>query len=107
MDRFLADAESILNTAMSALASGHQPAEMVILTGVRGQVQLLAECDWPLPSIRAERGASSAYRITCRQSTVIVDGDRPGQTCRLERSIASPLPCWMKTAPHQPQLLLS
>ena len=106
MDQFLVDAESILHTALSALASGHTPTDMIILTGVGGHIQMFSECDWPLGSIRVERGAAAAYRITCRQGRVIVDGNQHGRSCRLEQAIAhlqnrqhllsQGIHCWMQ-----------
>lgn len=87
MDSFLTDAESILDTAVSAVRSGNSPTEMVILTGVRGGVQILAECDWPLESIRTERSATSAYRVFAQDSVVVVEGRQQGRTCRLQQSL--------------------
>ncbi|MDZ4802254.1 MAG: hypothetical protein SGI92_29190 [Bryobacteraceae bacterium] len=89
MDAFLADAQSILRTGLDSVAAGMQPTEMVILTGVCGTaVHLLAECDWPLESVREDRGATSAYRITSRSRTVVVEGtQRGGRKCRLEQSV--------------------
>ncbi|MBC7927581.1 MAG: hypothetical protein H7039_18195 [Bryobacteraceae bacterium] len=117
MDRFYADAQNIMTTALGVLASGHRPTDMVILTGVQGQIQMLAECDWPLESIRVERGANSAYRVTSGKGTVVVDGNQRGRVCRLEHSIAparipsnllsSALPFWMEMVTSQPRLLES
>lgn len=86
MDRFLADAANILQTGLNVLASGRQPSDLVILTGVDGQNQLLAECDWPLETIRIERGAHCAYRISSHLGTVVVEGAQQGRRCRLEES---------------------
>ena len=112
MDRFLADAENILNTALNAMASGHRPTEMTILMGAGRQMQLLADCDWSRQSIRVERGASAAYRVTCRQSKVIVEGDQQGRNCRLEQSInlrthllSREVPCWVMAVPYAQRLL--
>jgi hypothetical protein len=86
MDRFLADAASILETGLNVLSSGHEPSDLVILTGVDGQNQLLAECDWPLESLRLERGATCAYRVSSKLGTVVVEGAEYGRRCRLEQS---------------------
>ena len=87
MDSFLRDADSILRTAVGVASTGERPTEMVILTGVSGGIQMLAECDWPLHSIRAERGAASAYRIAVQGGTVVVEGEGRGRKCRLEQSL--------------------
>jgi hypothetical protein len=114
MDRFLADAQSILTTAASALASGESLTDLVILTGSQAPIQMIAGCDWPLDSIRTERGADTAYRVTCRNSRVAVEGNQPGRTCHLEQSIvrhgrpavlSHTLPGWMAAIPHQTRLL--
>jgi hypothetical protein len=86
MDRFLADAASILDTGLNVLAAGQVPSDLIILTGVKGQNHLLAECDWALDAIRIQRGAECAYRITSRFGTVIVEGDKQGRTCRLQQA---------------------
>ena len=87
MDSFLRDAESILRTAVGVASTGERPTEMVILTGVSGGIQMLAECDWPLHSIRTERGADSAYRVGVQGGTVVVEGEERGRKCRLEQSL--------------------
>jgi hypothetical protein len=90
MDRFLADAENILETSVRVARHGEKPTNMVILIGVQNQIRMLADCDWPLDSIRNESGARSAYRVTARANAVIVEGAEGGRTCRLEQTI--PLP---------------
>jgi len=103
MDPFLRDAENILKAGLGVARCGERPTEVVILVGVKGQVQMLTECDWPLQSIRVERGARAAYRVTSRANAVVVEGEQAGRTCRLEQSIQttarlpqfrSALPVW-------------
>ena len=87
MDSFLRDADSILRTAVGVASTGERPTEVTILTGVSGGVQMLAECDWPLHSIRTERGATSAYRVAVQGRTIVVEGEGRGRKCRLEQSL--------------------
>ena len=86
MDAFLADAESILETGLNALRSGQKPSALVILKKYDGSIEVLADCDWPLNSLRAERGARCAWRITSRQNSIVVEGEEGGRRCRLEET---------------------
>jgi hypothetical protein len=108
VDSFLRDADSILRTAVGVASTGERPTEMVILTGVSGGIQMLAECDWPLHSMRTEKGAASAYRVAVQGGTVVVEGEGYGRKCRLEQSLPFTVPTSVRIRANTsrcPQLL--
>ena len=57
---------------------------MTILIGVEGGVRLLADSDWPLDRLLAERGARTAYRVSERAGQVRLEGRTGSQACRLQ-----------------------
>ena len=81
MSEFLRNAESILDGAVTALASGGQPSEMAILVGRDGVIRIVAEPDWPLDALEAHHGARMAYRVSGRDGRVRVEGRCGGASC--------------------------
>jgi hypothetical protein len=49
----------------------------------------MAESDWPLDTLAAERGARAAYRITHGAGQVRVEGRQGARTCVLEAETAN------------------
>jgi hypothetical protein len=82
VSRFLDDAAQIFDVAQSAVDSGSS-APLTILIGAGGAIQMIADSDWPLPSLALHHGAQSAYRITRNGGNVTVDGRSGGLTCRI------------------------
>ncbi len=78
-DTFLSDAGSILGTAESA-AGG---TDYTLLIGGDGGLTMLAESDWPLERLAAERCARRAYRVSHGASGVTVDGVEGGRRLRM------------------------
>ncbi len=83
MSEFLRNAESILDGAAAALASGGQPSEMAILVGRDGAIRIVAEPDWPLGALEAHHGARLAYRVSGHDGRVRVEGRCGGASCVL------------------------
>ncbi|HSB16670.1 MAG TPA: hypothetical protein VLE22_19620 [Bryobacteraceae bacterium] len=83
MSEFLRNAESILDGAAAALASGGQPSEMVILVGRDGVIRIVAEPDWPLDALEAYHSARMAYRVSGRDGRVRVEGRCGGASCMI------------------------
>ncbi len=81
MDLFLANAEKILETAGAA----RDAAELTILVEPQGQIRMIADSDWPLESLRLERGATMAYRVSGSSGQVVVEGRSTNASCRLEK----------------------
>ncbi len=69
---------------LEAAVSGPATAEMTVLIGHDGTIQLCADSDWPLDSLARERGAKSAYRVRPHRGGVRVEGCEGFQTCVLE-----------------------
>lgn len=84
MSRFLDNAERILDIAESIQTAGHCPSDWTILVDPRGGVQMVAGNDWPLESLRAERGAGMAYRVSRQRGAIRVEGRAGARTCLFE-----------------------
>ncbi|MBM3746847.1 MAG: hypothetical protein FJW34_13725 [Acidobacteria bacterium] len=84
MQRFLDDAQRIFDAAQAVSSAGQAVTELTVLIGPEGGIHLVADSDWPLERLRAERGAWSAYRVAERHGKVSVEGSRGHQVCRLE-----------------------
>jgi hypothetical protein len=76
-DRFLEDAASILTTAEQAEGE----TGYTLLIGREGGLELVAESDWPLERLAAERGAERAYRVTHAGGRVAVEGRQGARRC--------------------------
>jgi hypothetical protein len=84
VSRFLENALEIFDAAECSALAGHECSEWTILIGPTGGVQLLAECDWPLESLQAHRGAQMVYRVSQRAEAVRLDGRAGSRTCLFE-----------------------
>jgi hypothetical protein len=81
---FLENAESILRTAEVAQQAGQPVSDLTILYGPHGGIDVIANSDWPLDRLAAERGAKALYRVSQHGDTIRVDGLAGFRTCRLE-----------------------
>ena len=84
MSRFVDNAVQILNAAESAVESGHTPSDMTILITPEGGIRLVANCDWPLESLKSHHGAKMAYRVSHNDAIVRVEGRADSRTCLFE-----------------------
>jgi hypothetical protein len=84
MSRFLEDAGRIFEAAESVSASGQVVSDVTILVGAEGGVHLLADSDWPLDRLLAERGAWTAYRVSERAGQVKLEGRAGARACLLQ-----------------------
>lgn len=84
MSRFAENAERIFEAAESADAAGHSLSEMTILIAPTGGISLVAGAGRPLDSLRRERGAEMAYRVSRERGVVRVEGRAGSRTCLFE-----------------------
>lgn len=84
MGRFADNFEGILEVAESAGASGHDLPEWSVLIGPRGAIQMVADSDWPLESLQAERSARMAFRVSRQDGRVRLAGREDAGTRLLE-----------------------
>jgi len=84
VDRFFENARGIFEAAEAASRAGQAPSELTILITAEGAVQMVAESDWPLDRLLAERGARMAYRVGERGGRIRLEGRSTSETCRLE-----------------------
>lgn len=94
MDPFLAHAAELLDAAQSCVRAGGAPSELAILIGRSGEIRIVADSDWPLESLRRERGAEMAFRVAGGGARVAVEGRALGRACRLESE--SPAAVWRR-----------
>jgi len=80
---FWADAENIFETARQASQSGSPDCDWAILIGPQGGIRMLEATGWALPSLLAQHGAETAYRVTREGGCVCLEGRRGSQTCLL------------------------
>jgi hypothetical protein len=81
---FLANAERIFETAVSANGADLASGDMAILIGQDGAIRMLMGTDWPLDSLEAHHGARAAYRISHTGDRVRVEGKSASNSCLLE-----------------------
>jgi hypothetical protein len=84
VSRFLDDARAIFEAAESASRSGQPVSDFTLLIGNDGALQMLADSDWPLDRLLAERGARAAYRIGELSGRVRLEARSGAQTCTFE-----------------------
>lgn len=84
VSRFLTDARAIFEAAEIASQSGQSVSDFTMLIGSDGAIQMLADSDWPLDRLLAERGARAAYRVGEAGGRVRVDARSGSQSCRIE-----------------------
>jgi hypothetical protein len=81
---FFENARSIFEAAESAARCGQTPTALTILIGSEGGIEMLAESDWPLDRLLAQRGARAAYRVGGGGGRVLLEGRSGSESCRLE-----------------------
>jgi hypothetical protein len=84
VSRFVENAVRILDAAESNARAGHTPSEMTILITPEGGIRLVANCDWPLESLKSHHGAKMAYRVSHNDAIVRVEGRADSRTCLFE-----------------------
>ena len=70
----LDNANKILDVAESMRVAGHTGTDWSIMIGSEGQIHMVAASHWPLESLRAEHGASQAYRVLEHGGKIHVQG---------------------------------
>jgi len=84
VSRFVNNAVELLSAAENVSRSGQTTSDMTILISPEGRIQMMADSDWPLDSLQAYHGASTAYRVTRQDDKIRIDGREGGRTCRFE-----------------------
>jgi hypothetical protein len=77
---FLEQAERVLN------ASDRAPEGVSVLCDSAGRLTLVCDPEWPLDSLRRERGAAMAFRVHHRSSRTVVEGRAFNRACLLART---------------------
>jgi hypothetical protein len=80
---FWADAENIFETAIQAAQSGSPDCDWAILIDPQGGIRMVEAAGWALPSVLAQHGGETAYRVTRESGQVRLEGRRGSQTCLL------------------------
>jgi hypothetical protein len=83
----LKDAEQILAAAGTAADEDIS----ILIHGQRGIHLVTGKGDWPLESLLAESGASSAYRVSSRDGQVLVEGRSRSESCVLRKKMQAAL----------------
>ncbi len=83
MDRFLRQAEEILDVASEADGSS---ADLLILIDRQGGLRMMEAAGWSADGLRAEFGATAFYRVEQRAHAVHVEGWQGSQSCLMRRS---------------------
>lgn len=81
IDTFWGDAAGILEAAIATTDA--EATAFTILIGEAG-IRMVADSDWPLPSLQALHGATAAYRVRRAADQVRVEGRAGGRTCLFE-----------------------
>lgn len=84
MSRFLENAAEIFDAAERSFEVGHNLSDTTILISPEGGISLVADCDWPLESLQAHRGARMVYRVSQQGETVRLEGREGFRTCLFE-----------------------
>ncbi|HOK47337.1 MAG TPA: hypothetical protein PLA43_06265 [Bryobacteraceae bacterium] len=86
MSTFLENARQIFDAAQAAMRAGQTPSDLTILINEEGHIEVLAESDWPLDRLLADRGARIAYRVRAerRGGGICLEGRSISEYCRLE-----------------------
>ena len=87
--QFAEQAQSLMDAALDALERGESCAEMTVLIGRDGGIQMCADSDWPLDSLMLDRGARTGYRVSPRRGSVRVEGREGLKRCVLEGTTAN------------------
>jgi len=83
MGAFWTDAQGLFETARQAAHSGSPDCDLAILIGAEGSVRMLEAAGWALPSLAAEHGARTVYRVTRERGSVRLEGCSGSQSCLL------------------------
>src|SRR5512143_2371486 len=83
---FAEQAPSLLDSVLAAPERGETRAEMTVLIGGDGGIQMCMDSDWPLDSLMLDRGARTGYRVSPRRASVRVEGREGLRRCVLEGS---------------------
>ena len=73
-----------MEAAEAALANGEICAEISILVGPTGGIQMFTHSDWALDALAHHHGAAAAYRVKERGGTVQVQARSGSRTCLME-----------------------
>ena len=84
VDLFWEDAERIFQTARTAATTDSDPAEFAILVNSDGAIRVVDAVGWQLDSLRAEYGATTAYRVARSGARVCVEGLSGRRSCSLQ-----------------------
>lgn len=76
----LRNAEEMFDVARTA---GGEDCDWNIVVDPGGGIHMMRGGDWPVESLRAERGAEAAYRIRRSSGRVRVEAARAGEMCVL------------------------
>ena len=106
MSLFWENANKLLDAAVASSHTGFPTSDsMTVVIGAEGGIHLLANNDWPLDRLTADRGAQMAYRITKAKGRIAVDGCHGAATCHLETN--QPQSKALQLIRDQPRYLLS
>ncbi|MEO8025912.1 MAG: hypothetical protein ABI823_05545 [Bryobacteraceae bacterium] len=83
MGRFAENALRIFEAADDIGTAG-EAAAMTILITPGASLRIISDTDWPLESLRADYGASMAYRVTRQDAKVRLEGCADHYTCQLD-----------------------
>lgn len=83
VSRFLDQARELWDVAGAAVTSGTPDAAHTILIDPENGIRIVSDSDWPLASLQALHGASTAYRVTCSEGRTRVEGRTRSQSCLL------------------------
>ena len=81
---FLDNVKEILQTAEAARQPGQPASNLTILYRPDGGIFFIADCDWPLDRLAADRGAKELYRVSQNGDSLRVDALAGYLSCRLE-----------------------
>lgn len=83
MSIFWTNAQKLLHAAVDAAIAGGHTESMTVVVGVEGGIHLLANNDWSLDRLAAERGATMVYRVTNAHGSIDVVGQNGADRCHL------------------------
>jgi hypothetical protein len=81
VDRLIADAQGLLDTALAADAC---TSDYAILIANDGAIRVMEAAGWRLDSLQSANGAQTAYRVTSRAGRVRVEGRCGTRSCIVE-----------------------
>src|SRR5579872_2920050 len=101
---FLKQAEEIFQAAQQG---GREDLELAILVGRDGAIHMLPAEGWELESLRLDRGARAAYRVSRAGTGVRLEARSAGESCMLQARlpVASPAHPWRSALAEYPRYL--